>query len=184
MGTLAIILISIAVTILALLVLALLIPRRYSVTVSTVIGKPRDLVFDYVSILRHQLDYSEWYKAGGKFNTVFTGTDGTVGAVMRWDSDNKDLGKGEQEIKMMDDECIDIELRFIKPITGTCKLRNHIVAINDSATRYTCTFHAYAKFPINLPAVLFGKRFIRKAQQRTLNNVKAILESEQKELIS
>ena len=29
----------------------------------------------------------------------FKGTDGTVGFVAAWDSDNKKVGKGEQEVK-------------------------------------------------------------------------------------
>lgn len=179
MGVLLIILAVIAGIVVALLLLALFIPRHYSVTVSTLIDKPKSLVFDYVRRLENQLQYSEWYKVDTSLHSQLSGTDGSVGAVLKWNSNHKDLGMGEQEIKQIDEDNIDIELRFIKPIAGTCKLKNHLIATSVSQTLYACTFSAYAKYPINLPSYLLGRRFIRKAQLKTLNNVKVILEAQE-----
>lgn len=159
-----------------LLLLAYCLPRQYAVTVTTGIGRPQAAVFDYVRMLRHQLQYSEWYKTDRTVQPGFTGADGTVGAVMRWDSSNKDLGSGEQEIKHLAPDHIGIELRFIRPIAGTCQLHHRFTALSLTRTRYTCTFHAHARFPVNLPAFLIGRRFIRKAQQRTVDQVRNILE--------
>jgi hypothetical protein len=91
-------------------------------------------------------------------------------------SNNKDLGSGEQEIKQLDFRHIAIELRFIKPISGVCQLQNQFETLSPTRTRYICTFHACARYPVNLPAYLIGRRFIRKAQQRTVENVRDILE--------
>lgn len=159
-----------------LLLLAYFLPRQYAVTVTTQIERPQAAVFDYVRMLRHQLQYSEWYQADRALQPMFTGEDGTVGAVMLWDSSNKDLGSGEQEIKHLAPDHVGIELRFIKPIAGTCQLHNHFAALSPMRTRYTCTFHACARFPVNLPAHLIGRRFIRKAQQSTVDRVRDILE--------
>ncbi|HEY0945306.1 MAG TPA: SRPBCC family protein [Opitutaceae bacterium] len=159
-----------------LLLLAYLLPREYAVTVTTEIQQPQATVFDYLRMLRHQLQYSEWYKVDPGLRPVIRGEDGTVGAVMRWDSSNKDLGSGEQEITHLDQERINIELRFLRPLAGICQLHSHIEPLASGRTRYTCTFRACARFPVNLPAYLIGRRFIRKAQQRSVDNVREILE--------
>ncbi|MCW3161703.1 SRPBCC family protein [Chryseobacterium oryctis] len=175
--TILIILVCIVVT---LLILALFIPKHYSVTVSQTINRPQKDVFEYVSILQNQLKYSEWLKSDDTLKPEISGTDGTVGAILKWESNNEDknknTGKGEQEIKSMDDNNIDIELRLIKPMPGICKLQNNFLETETNKTLYTCTFSAFAKYPINLPSYLIGRQFIKKAQQKTLNNLKSILE--------
>jgi len=162
--------------VLFLLILALFIPKKYSVTVDTTISKPTNTVYDFLSILANQVYYSEWFLADEQLPFQITGTDGTPGAILSWDSNNKEMGAGEQEIKYMDNNKIDIELRFIRPIAGICKLSNNIIAVTPGQTHYTCTFSAYARYPINLPAYILGRRFIRKAQKKTLDNLKFLLE--------
>lgn len=72
-------------------------------SVSETINKPKQQVYDYVKTLRNQTQYSEWVKADPNLNPEIIGTDGTVGAIQRWDSKNdnigEDVGQGEQEIK-------------------------------------------------------------------------------------
>lgn len=166
--------------VLVFLVAALILPKHYSVTVSETINKPKKTVYDYVSLFRNQTQYSEWLKPDPDLQPTVVGTDGTVGAVLKWESQNKDknknVGTGEQEIKVMTEDNIEVELRLIKPMPATCKLVNHFVETGINQTKYTCTFYAYAKFPINLPSYLIGRKFITKAQQKTLSNIKFIVE--------
>jgi hypothetical protein len=180
MGILITILTVLIGIIVALLVLALFIPKQYAVAVSQTINKPQQTVFNYISLLHNQLTYSEWLNSDTTLKTTIIGKDGTVGATLRWESTNEDknknAGKGELEIKRLDDHHIDMELRLIKPMPGVCKLHNHVMESGNNQTLYTCTFHAYAKFPVNLPSYLIGRRFIKKAQQQTLDNIKSILE--------
>lgn len=174
------ILLAVLAIVLFLLVLALFIPKHYSVAVSQTISKPKDVVLEYVSILKNQIKYSEWLKLDNTLQPDIVGLDGTVGAILKWESNNEDknknAGKGEQEIKSMDANRIDIELRLIRPMPGTCKLTNYFAENEAGETLYTCTFYAYAKYPVNLPSYIIGRRFIRKAQQQSLDNIKAILE--------
>lgn len=83
---------------------------------------------------------------------------------------------GEQEIKRMNENDIEVELRLMKPMPATCKVVHSFIEKGNDKTVYTCTFYAYAKFPINLPSYLFGRGFIIKTQQKTLRNIKAIVE--------
>lgn len=180
MNIIFIILIIILGLVLFLLLLALIIPKNYSVTVSEIINKPKNVVYDYVSLFRNQTQYSEWLKADPDLQQAVVGTDGEVGSVLKWESSNpdknKNVGTGEQEIKNMDDNHIEIELRLIKPMPANCKLVHKFEKMGIDKTKYTCTFYAYAKFPVNLPSYLFGRNFITKTQQLTLKNIKTILE--------
>lgn len=166
--------------VLLLLLVALILPKNYSVSVSETINKPKNTVYKYVSLFGNQPQYSEWLKADPDLNPTVVGTDGTVGAILNWESHNadknKNVGMGEQEIIKMDDNSIEIELRLIKPMPATCKLVHNFAEKGINQTEYTCTFYAYAKFPINLPSYLFGRSFIIKTQQKTLRNIKAIVE--------
>lgn len=175
------IILSVVVTVVAiLLVAALFVPKHYSVTVSETINKPKELVYHYVSLFDNQMQYSEWLRADPDLKPVVMGEDGTIGAILRWESNNRDknknVGTGEQEIKKMDSSTIEIELRFIKPLEATCKLVNNFIESAPGITLYTCTFYAYAKFPINLPNYVIGRRIIKKTQQKILNNIKTIVE--------
>lgn len=166
--------------ILLLLLLALLLPKHYSVTVTEVINKPKNEVYHFVSVLQNQTQYSEWLMADPTLQPQIVGIDGTVGSIMKWESHhpekNKNIGTGEQEILSMDENHIEVALRLIHPIPASCKLLHHIEVLENNQCRYTCTFSAYAKFPINLPSYLFGRKFISKKQQQTLRNVKNIVE--------
>lgn len=166
--------------ILLLLITAIILPKHYSVTVSETINKPKKLVYDYVSLFANQTQYSKWLKADPELQPTVVGEDGKVGAMLKWQSYNKDknknVGKGEQEIKKMDDNSIEVELHLIEPMEARCKIVNDFIEKGMNQTQYTCTFYGYAKFPVNLPSYLIGRHFIKKTQQQTLSNIKAIVE--------
>lgn len=181
MNTLLLILVVLAGIVLLLLILALLLPKHYSVTVSENIHRPKHIVYEYVSAFRNQIQYSEWLKADPDLQPEVLGIDGTAGSILKWESENQDknknVGSGEQEIIKMDENKIEVELRLLKPMAATCKVINRFEPQGNDHTLYTCTFYAYAKFPINLPSYFFGRNFIRITQQKTLSNIKTILEA-------
>ena len=98
MKTLKSILIVVAILIAIPLVVALFMKKSYTVEREVLIGKPRQEVFNYVKFLKNQDLYSKWAKMDPSMKQQFTGTDGDVGFVSAWDSDKKDVGKGEQTI--------------------------------------------------------------------------------------
>lgn len=180
MNTLLIIIAIIGGIIALLLIAALFIPKQYSVSVSEIINRPKREVYRYVSLFQNQTQYSEWLKPDPELKPEFVGIDGTVGSVMKWESHhpnkNNNIGKGEQEIISMDADNIEVELRLIKPMAGTCKIVHHLAESGGEKTVYTCSFYAYAKFPLNFPSYLLGRSFIKKTQGKTLRNIKEILE--------
>ncbi len=107
-----------------LLIIALFLPKDYVVTQSIVIQRPQADVFNYVKIIDNQKYYSIWVMEDPKSLMTNKGTDGTVGYVSAWDSKNKNVGKGEQEITKITTERIDVDLRFVRPFKSEAKASN------------------------------------------------------------
>jgi hypothetical protein len=84
-------------------------------------------------------------------------------------------GEGEQEIIFLKDNITKIAIRLIKPMPGTATLTHRLEALSENETHYTCTFSAFARFPINRPSYLIGRSIFKRTQQKTFNNVKQIL---------
>jgi hypothetical protein len=162
-----------------LLLTAFLLPRNYTVEVSRNMRHSFQDVYDYVRHLENQVKYSEWLNADSDLRYTIVGLDGSVGAVLKWESiqadKKKNAGSGEQEIKKMTADTIETELRLFKPMPATCKLMHRFQSISAQQTKYSCTFHAHAPFPVNLPALLIGRRFIVKNQRKTLENIELML---------
>src|SRR5690348_10023775 len=92
------ILLGIVAIIVLLLIIAIFLKKEYTVERSITINKPKQQIFDYVKLLKNQDNFSAWAKLDPNMKKEYHGTDGTVGFVSAWDSDKKDVGKGEQEI--------------------------------------------------------------------------------------
>lgn len=160
------------------LVVALFIPRAYSVKVAETINQPHHLVYDYMRMLNNQTEYSVWVLADPNLNPEIIGADGTVGAIQRWNSEIKSVGEGEQEIILMTPERIEVELRFIRPFKGNANAANVFKKVNDNQTLVTSEFHSTNKYPFNLLSYLFGRKMIKEAQLQNLINIKNILENQ------
>ena len=65
---------------------------------SVEIRKPSSEVFNYLKYTRNQDNFSVWNMADPDMKKEQSGTDGEVGFLYRWDSQNKNVGAGEQEI--------------------------------------------------------------------------------------
>jgi len=90
----------VAVSLIAiLLITAIFTKKDYAVEREITINKPKQVVFDYIKYLKNQDYFSKWATMDPNIKKDYRGTDGTVGFVSAWESDNDDVGKGEQEIK-------------------------------------------------------------------------------------
>src|SRR5690349_21451901 len=99
MTTTIIVLIVIAIP----FVLAVFQSNEYSIAREITIDKSKAEVFDYVRILKNSDQYSKWVMTDPAMKKEYRGTDGTIGFTYAWDSTNKNVGKGEQEIKQIND---------------------------------------------------------------------------------
>jgi len=175
MNILITILIIIGSIIALFLILALLVKKEFSVSVNTTINKSQSEVFNYLRMLKNQEYYSVWVMKDPNIRLVYTGTDGTVGAISSWESNDKNVGVGAQEIiKVNEDNSMNVEVRFKKPFEGT-SYATYTVATDGSQTKTAMTLAGKSKFPMNVMN-LFMPKLLGRDMQQNLDNMKVILE--------
>jgi uncharacterized protein YndB with AHSA1/START domain len=159
-----------------LLLAAALMPKTFSITAETIIEKPNAEVFNFVKLIKNQEQYSVWVMADPNIKITYTGTDGTVGFISSWTSDNKNVGVGAQEIKAIKEgERYDVELRFEKPFKATNQAYTTTTSLSANRTKVITVFSGSNPFPMNLMVPMI-KGMLLKDMNKNFVNLKAILE--------
>lgn len=166
------------VIVVAILLIAAFVPSEFMVERKVVVEKPRAEVFDFTKYLKNQEEFSVWAKMDTQMKREYRGEDATVGFVAAWDSDNPDVGKGEQEITGIDGEGrIDYQLRFIEPFESTSNAYMVFDLVDSSKTSVLWGFEGEMPYPSNLMLLFVDMDAeLGKDLQDGLNNLKAILE--------
>lgn len=173
------ILIVLAIIIALPFIIALFIKKEYAVEREIAIDKPKQEVFDYVKYLKNQDNYSKWATMDPGMEKTYKGTDGTVGFVAAWNSQKKDVGKGEQEIKKITEgERIDFELRFLEPFQSVEPAYMSTEAIAENKTKVKWGFNGHMPYPMNLMLLFMNmEEMIGNDLQTGLSNLKEVLEN-------
>jgi hypothetical protein len=158
-----------------LLIIALFLPKDYTVSQSIIINRSQVDVFNYVKMIDNQKYYSIWVMEDPNSLITTKGTDGNVGYVSAWDSQNKNVGKGEQEITKISNERIDVDLRFERPFKSEAKAATTCKAIDANSTEVINEFFGHSAYPMNL-MTFFMKGMLGDAMKQNLTNLKGILE--------
>ena len=133
------------------LIVALFVPKDYTIDRSITIDKPVAEVFGYVKYLKNQDEFSKWANMDPAMTKSYTGTDGQPGYISAWESKDDDVGKGEQEIlKITEGSRIDYELRFIEPFESTSLAYLETDGVSINQTKVTWSFSGHMKYPMNL----------------------------------
>lgn len=169
---------GIAGLIILLLIIASFAKKHYSLTSEISIQKPSHVVFDYLKLLKNQDNFSKWALMDSNMTKEFRGIDGTVGFVSAWDSNKKNVGKGEQEIrKISEGKKIDFEIRFIKPFAGVAQAYLSTDSLSDNVTLVHWGFSSKMSYPLNLMLLLMNmEKKIEEDLQTGLSNLKELLE--------
>jgi uncharacterized protein YndB with AHSA1/START domain len=162
-----------------LLVLALFVRKAYSVNRVIAIARPAEEVFEYVKYLKNQDNFSKWASMDENMKKSYKGTDGLVGFVSAWESKNKNVGKGEQEItRIVEGIRIEYEIRFIKPIAGIAHAYLTTEMVSNSETIVRWGFDSSMKYPMNLMLLFMNMdKMIGNDFEIGLNKLKKILEN-------
>lgn len=171
------ILLLLAILIAIPLIAAIFIKKEYTVTKHVTVNKPNAEVFNYIKYLKNQAKFSKWASMDPNMKTSFRGTDGTVGFVSAWDSQQDDVGAGEQEIKrIVEGERIDFELRFFRPFESTEQAYMATEVAGPNQTKVTWSFDGHMDYPMNIMIPLMGiEKMIGDDLQTGLNNLKGIM---------
>ena len=105
--------------VLALLLIAALMPKAYSVEKSIVIKKPVPDVQRRITDLNAYAEWNPWQKMEPAASRTITGTPGTVGHRYEWNG--KKIGNGNLTVKHVDDKHVNLDLQFIKPWKASAK---------------------------------------------------------------
>ena len=163
---------------LALLIAILIIaaPTEFKMEREITINKSKDEVFNYLKYLKNQDTWSVWSMKDPNMKKDFRGTDGTIGFTSSWDSTDKNVGKGEQEIKKIKEgERIDFELRFEKPMKATNNAFLTSTSVAENQTKVTWGFAGISKRPMNVMTLMM-KGMLQKSFDEGLLNLKKNLE--------
>jgi uncharacterized protein YndB with AHSA1/START domain len=168
----------IAILIAIPLVAAALLSKTFSIETSITINKPNSDVFNYLKILKNAEQYNKWVMTDPNMKKEYLGTDGTVGFVYKWDSQNKNVGKGEQEIiGIKEGEKIDYEIRFIKPFEAVSNASLVTKPSGSDQTNVNWSFSGERNYPMRIFHFLFNlKKMLTKDLHTGLVNLKNVLE--------
>ena len=161
-----------------LLIIALFTKKDYVIERDVTVNKPKNDVFKYVRLIKNQDFYSKWVMSDPNMKKNYSGTDGTPGFIYAWDSDQKETGKGEQEIKrVIDNEHIATEIRFEKPFKNVSQA---LMAVNETGgnqTRVKWSFASSMKYPMNMMLLFIDfEKLLGKDMETSLVRLKGILE--------
>lgn len=161
------------------LIVAIFVNKEYSLEREITVNRPKTEVFDYVRYLKNQDNYSVWSLMDPDMKKEFTGVDGTVGFVSAWESDDKQVGKGEQEITgIVEGERIDYELRFKEPFESTDYTYMITESAGDSSTLVKWGFSGRMDYPMNLMLLFMDMEgMLGPDLENGLVNLKKILET-------
>lgn len=178
MKMLAKILIVVVIIIAIVLIAALFVKKDYTIEQEITINKPKQEVFDYVKYLKNQDNYSKWVMLDPAMKKDFRGTDGTVGFVYAWDSQNKNAGKGEQEISSLKEgQEVNMEVRFERPFKNTANTFITTQAVSPTETKVRWGMRGKNSYPMNLMNV-FIPGILGKDLATSLATLKGILEKQ------
>lgn len=159
-----------------ILMVAAILPKSFTVSAETIIEKPKEEVFNFVKHIRNQEKYSVWVMADPNIKIEYKGTDGTVGFISSWTSENKNVGVGAQQITAIKEgERYDVELRFEKPFKATNQAYTTTLSLGHNRTKVTTVFSGSNPYPMNLFLVMIRKVLL-KDMNKNMANLKAILE--------
>lgn len=177
MGTLQIILIIIGVVMSLLLILNTLAPREMKVEKSINLNASREVIYPYILSFYKRNDWSPWSELDDNMTTSLEGTDGTLGAVWKWEGD-KNVGKGQQiNKKITPNERVDTQVIFEKPFSSVADTYLKLDQ-KGATTKVTWGFTSKLAFPVNIMSLFMNiSEGIGKDYQRGLDNLKRLVEA-------
>jgi len=173
---------TIGILLLLLVVLAfiasLILPKEVSLERSVTINAPADVVWKHISSHEAFDNWSPWEKLDTNMTKEIIGEDGTVGAISKWKSDNRNVGNGEQEFTVInrDSGLVETEVRFEG--MGSAKSWRRMTEGEDGVT-VSWGFYNSTGIPQNLMMFVFGvKKMLGEQYDEGLASLKEICEAD------
>jgi len=159
-------------------VAAVFLSKHFAIEREITINRPNQEVFDFVKHLKNNVRYNKWTMTDPNVKLTYTGTDGTVGFIAAWDSTNKNVGQGEQEIvKIEEGRRVDFALRFVRPFENTAGAYFITEPLSGNQTKVRWVFTGDRNYANRIMHfVLNLKKMLGNDLQTSLNTMKQLLE--------
>lgn len=162
---------------LALLLLAgFLFPREVTLEHNVTIDRPPEAVFPYLNNFRNFNRWSPWYQLDPETTYEYDGPGEGVGSIMRWHSENPNVGSGSQKIVASEPySLVRTELDFGEQGTADAEFR---LRPQDGGTRVTWWFRTdMGAGPVARWMGLLVKQMVGDSYQQGLEKLKEVAES-------
>lgn len=157
--------------------IALFTRKDFEIERSIVIEKSADSLFNYLKYSEHSREYSKWVMADPDLRIMRNGIDGETGFIFAWDSDNNQVGRGEQEIiELIPSQKIGYEIRFTKPFKSVAHTQFQLKPITENQTEVTWAFQSSMNYPMNFMLLLKMDKMLANDLAISLENLKLIQE--------
>ena len=151
-------------------------PKEMIIKKNISINKNINEVFGFLKQTKNQDQFSVWNMKDPGMKKNYSGSDGTKGFIYSWESKDKNVGAGSQEItNITEPSRIDYELRFLRPMQNTGTSSFILNKSGEHITSVSWIFQSPTKFPMSLFAPIF-KNMLGKQINQSLLNLKDLLE--------
>jgi len=162
------------------LIASLVLPKDMTVSQSTTIAAPMDVVWGNVNSWEKVDKWSPWYKEDPDMKVTFEGEPGTLTSKMSW-LGNEDVGSGSETYKLIDAEnhTIESEVVIKEPWEGKGDASLVLTDEGDGNTKVTWNYKTHTGIPGNLFSALFNaKGMLNDAYTSGLKKLKELAEEE------
>ena len=159
----------------ALLLVAALMPKTFNVEKTIVISRPVPEVMNKISDLNYYRQWNPWQQADPSAKSTITGTPKTPGHQYAWVG--KKVGVGNLTFKSMDDKHIHFDLEFLKPWKSKARDNWMFEHWGEGETKVTWQNSGQLPWPIaSLMGPMINKNLNHQFEQG-LKNLKKMCES-------
>src|SRR4051812_19038405 len=106
-------LVLLGIIVLGIIILGIVEPKEITVSRSTVISAPKDVIWEQIVKFKNWPNWSPWYAMEPTVEMTYFGEDGKEGSYYHWVG--KKTGEGNMKNAGMKDGELDWALSFIKP---------------------------------------------------------------------
>src|SRR5690606_6598094 len=141
-----------------LLIVALFVKNKYTITREVTINSSVEDVYDYLRFHKNQKQYNHWLHLDLNVRTEIKGKpDGQSGSILFFENKSKKTGTGEWEnTGLIKNKRIEIELRFLHPYQFTATAILYFKPIDTYTTRLILEYHSGMDWPKNIALLFYG----------------------------
>src|ERR1051326_1899822 len=169
------ILITLVILVLIIVAVGFLSPRHVQVERSLTMKAPQEIVHAQINNLKNWNKWSPWYKLDTTMKMEYNDIEAGTGASFKWDSQNKNVGKGDMTITASAKDSISTAMNFMEHGTATAKF---ILTKENDGTKVSWIMESdMGNNPIGRIFGLFMDKMVGKDFENGLANLKTVSEA-------